>query len=88
MDNRQPRTINPERRKINKVNLMTTPAYCLEVVSRLQYREREPKQKPVFLQNIGKTSKFRESMVAKICKTESWKGQLHKNPRRAAEGFV
>lgn len=69
------------------MSLTIISACCLEVVSRLQHREREPKQNLVFLLSRDEKSKFRESKGARICKTEYYyKGEPRKEPRRSAEG--
>lgn len=44
LNNRQPKTKIPERRETNEMSLTLAPANCLEVVSRLQYREEETKE--------------------------------------------
>ena len=55
-----------ERQETNKVSPMIPSAYCLESISRQQYREKEPRQGQVnedMELGIGKTR------AARICKT-------------------
>lgn len=52
-----------ERRKINDMNPIRAPAYCLQAVSRLQYRVMKPKQSP---------GEFAETKATRIFGVENW----------------